>query len=311
MKEKIKSYEQFEQRLKQEAARIESLEKPAMTKERSIRASKKLRLTPSLLVALFVITLSGTVVIATEWTGLHFFNNGKSIFEMAEMNEDEAAPHLEYSEMMRKNNSLIERLRKEIPEGKFLTFLDVEVYEALGITAQTYLSNYKEYKNYSSMPLAFFTPLNFNESLNGEYTFKNAQYYYRLPEENWDATVARAEEMYNDALQKNVPYITREGELTNEIDQVSLTYQGLNDKFWLNIWVDPVDEGMSTTQDLSSYVQLNESGLDFYYSEFEQQLYFVYERQEGNLLVSIKNTLINSEKISLNELLEVADAIIP
>lgn len=311
MKEKIKSYEQFEQRLKQEALRIESLEKPVMTKGSSIRASKKLRLAPLLLIALFVITLSGTVVIAMEWTGLHFFNNGKSVFEMEEMNEEEAAPHSTYDELMRKNNGLIERLRNEIPEGKFLPFLDVEVYEALGITAQTYLSNQKEYKDFPSMPLAFFTPLNFSESLNGEYTFKNAQYLYQLPEESWDAIVARAEEMYNEAVQQNVPYITKEGILSTEIDQVRLDYQEMNDKFHLEIWVQTIGEGMSTTQDLSSYVQLNENGLDYYYSESEQQLYFVYERQEGNLLVSIKNTLINSEKISLKELLEVANAIIP
>ncbi|MGE7021781.1 hypothetical protein [Solibacillus cecembensis] len=311
MKEKIKSYEQFEQRLKQEAVRIESLEKPAMSKERSIRTSKKLRIAPSLLIALFVITLSGTVVIAMEWTGLHFFNNGKSVFEMTEMNEDEAASHFSYDELMGKNRSLLDRIHKEVPEGKFITFLDVETYEALGISAVTNLINYKEFKSFSEMPLEFFAPLNFKESVNGTYLFENAQYYYEFPEESLDAIIARAEEMYKEALQLNVPYITKERELSNEIDQVRLDYQGLNDKFNLEIWVQTIGEGMSTTQDLSSYVQLNENGLDYYYSEFQQQLYFVYERQEGNLLVSIRNTLIYSEKISLKELLEISNAIIP
>ncbi|MEG0473765.1 MAG: hypothetical protein RR588_15645 [Solibacillus sp.] len=312
MKEKIQSYEQFEQRLKQEAVRIESLEKPAMMKESPMSVTKRLRLAPSLIIALFVITLSGTVVIAMEWTGLQFFNNGKPVFEMVEMKDDEVAPNLTYRELVEKNGRLKERISKDIPEGKFVTFLDVELYETIGVTAVTNLFNYyKEYKDFSTMPLSFFEPLHFNERVNGTYEFKNAQYYYKLAEESWDTTIARAEEMYNEAMQLNVPYITREGTSSKEIDIVRLEYHEVNDKFNLEIFVHTVGEGMATTQDLSSYVQLNENGFDFYYSESEQKLYFVYERQEGNLLVSIRNTLINSEKISLKELLEISNAIIP
>jgi len=312
MKEKIKSFEEFEQRLKNQILpEIQSNDYLAAKIGKRKKAPVFLR--ASFITALLTIFVSVSIAAAAiHFTGWKFFNSdGKQIFEMKEMTDEEAEPHHRYDEIMEKYRSVINEIRQDIPQGKFRYFLPTDGYEKIGLTVLTMLYNGKEVESVTEIPLEIKEFLHLKDELQDKLVFQSGIMYYETQTEI--DHIKLAEVMYTEAKEKNLEYITREGELSSDLSDLTLHYesksQTMEDWQSIHINIQPVKNKISTTADLSKYTQINKDGIDFFYNKVHHEIYFVKEDKSKKFLISISTSWLDKNFVESEEidgLIEIA-----
>lgn len=309
MKEKIKSFEEFEQRLKtQTIPEIQSNEYLAanVVKQKKI----PIFLRTSFITAFLTIFVSVSIAAAINISGWKLFNSeGKQVFEINKFEEDD--PNLKYSELMVKHDAVMNKIKKNIPKGEFRYFLAVDIYEEVGEIALTMLSNAEEIENVMQIPAELRGSLHLKDELPNQLLFQTGSMYFELP--NHDPNIAG--EMYREAKEKGLEYITRDGKLTTNISNMDLRYEKKSEKIEnsrsVQIIIQPYEEGrmMVTTEDMNNYKEITKDGIDFLYNKEHHQIYFVKEDESGKYLISISTSwwldnFIESEEIK--GLIEIA-----
>ena len=305
MKEKIKSFEEFEQRLKmQTVPEIQTKEYVADNMRKQKKAPIFLR--ASFITAILTIFVSVSIAAAAiHFTGWKFFNaDGNQIFEMNEMTDEEALPHHTYDEVMAKYRSVMEEVRQDTPYGKFTYFLAVDAYEKIGISALTMIYKGKEIESVTEIPNDIKEFFHLKDELQNKLVLQSGTLYYEIPRER--DSIKLAEEMYKEAKEKNIEYMTREGDLTSELSHLTLHYESKSNNIedWESnhIIIEPVKEKLSTTENLSKYTQINKDGFDFLYDKEYHQIYFVKEDESNKYLIKIitswsEENFVESEEI--------------
>ncbi|WP_313892937.1 hypothetical protein [Psychrobacillus sp.] len=303
MKDKIKTFEEFE-------ARMKSQEIPPV--QRNIELERKKIYKPIYLRASFIaiflsICVTASIATAMNYTGWKLFNaEGQEVFEMKTMSEEEEAPHRKYDEVMEKYRVIKEKL-SDMPKGKFRYFLAVDGYEELGMYGGyglTMLHNGEKIDSVMQIPKELKELLLLKEDLQVPEEVKESLYfegigedklvltegtiYYNFPAIEVDGL---AKDMYAEAKENNVEYIVREGTLTDDIREVKLLYSENKEGFGgIEITLQSANEGMSTTENLASSTKLTENGVDYLYDPVFQQVYFVIEDDTKKFIVTIRFT---------------------
>ena len=170
---KIKDFDEFEQRLKDESSQICSDNKPQIIQSLTSPSTKKAKRLSVVAVMSICLMLSVAAASAMEFSGLTFFKNDtSSLFEMETMTEEEMEPHNYSDEISKKNRQLMDSLQAAIPEGKLLHFLDVEAYEQTGISNLFTLHYIQKIKSVEEIPYKFAQSLNLNNQLLNDYHLK-------------------------------------------------------------------------------------------------------------------------------------------
>lgn len=312
MKEKIKSFEEFEQRLKtQKIPEMQSNE--YLTAHIGKQKKGPIFLRASFITAFLTIFVSVSIAAAAiHFTGWKFVNSdGKQIFEMKEMTDEEAEPHHTYDEVMAKYRSVKDEIRRDTPDGKFTYFLPVDAYEKIGVSALTMIYNGKEVESVTEIPNDIREFLHLKDELQNKLVFQSGTWYYEIPTER--DSIKLAEEMYKEAKEKNLEYMTRQGDLTSDLSHLTLHYESKSNKIedWESnqIIIQPVKEKLSTTENLSKFTQINKDGFDFLYDKEHHQIYFVKEDESKKYLIHIltswsEENFVESEEIE--RLIELA-----
>ncbi|KAA0964876.1 hypothetical protein FQ087_00660 [Sporosarcina sp. ANT_H38] len=312
MKKKIKSFEDFEKRFKEQNL------PEVHYKEHLTSKVIKHKKVPIFLRASFIsifITLFITVSIATamQFTGWKFFDSeGKQVYEMTTMSEEEAAPHRQYDWINKKYRVAIENSKSTIPEGKFRYFLTVEGYEKIGTTALSILMNANQIDSVAQIPNDFKKSLLLNDNLLNIYELTNGEISY-YPQHDVEDIATIAEEMYSKAKENNVEYIEKEGVLSSDISYVGLNYSSKSEENHqgVQLTIYPANEGTLTTENLDGYTQLTEAGVDFLFSEESQRIYFIKEDKANKLLVSITFTFFEvGTTVEKEELISIAKSLL-
>ncbi|MFF2755768.1 hypothetical protein ACFVR1_18910 [Psychrobacillus sp. NPDC058041] len=316
MDNKIKTYEEFEARLKSqsipEVEHSNSLKNKIMERK---KISRPIYLRASFIAIFLSIFFTASIATAMQYTGWRLFNSeGKQVFEMKTMTQEEAAPHRKYDEVMKKYRWITNNLQETMPKGKIKYFLAVDGYEELGLTALAMIFKGEEIASVSQIPLEFKGSLLLNddiqipeevkgslffdnESLN-KYVLTEGKIYYKTPNLGVGEFEALSEEMYKEAKENNVEYTIREGWLTDDISEVSLMYNESKGSFGgIEIKLQSAQEGLSTTENVASYTKITELGIEYLYDPFFQQLFFVVENNSKKLLVSVRFTAKMEGKI--------------
>ncbi|QFF99876.1 hypothetical protein PB01_14165 [Psychrobacillus glaciei] len=305
MDNKIKTYEEFEIRLKSQA--VPQIEHRDSLKNKLIerkKTYKPLCLRASFIAILLSIFLTASIATAMQYTGWKLFNSeGEEIFVVKTMEDDEKK-RVEYQS---KNINIQDKLNKAVPDGKFQYFLSVDEYEELGATILTWRSNGEKILTREKIPDFYKGSLVFPESLINNYTFTEGTVYYEIADHDPEVV---AEEMYKEAKENNLKYITKEGEFSNNVDYVTLMYkENENDFGGIQIILQP-SAGMMTTKILEGYTMITEEGVDFIVNKKEQTILFVKEADSKTMLVQIIANLTDENFDEKKELLPIAKSII-
>ncbi len=315
--EKIKDFDEFEKRLKNEHIQIRSINKQQIIQSLTSHPKHKAKRISVIAVISMCLFLSVAAVGAMEFSGLTFFKNDPgSIIEVETMTEQEMQPHHAADEVSRKNARLIERLKKQLPKGKFLRFLDVEEYEKTGIIDLFGLSNNQPFKNVDEIPVFFAKNLNIPNQLLDEYNLKSGMMSYKIPEISYEEMMEITEKLQLQAKQLNRHYGVLEGDLLQEISSISLSYEVNNfpDLRYFDINISSINNRIKTNEDLSSFIELeSDIGTDVYYSEEQKKLLFVQKDDTENYLISIQdpftyiqNPLTTENNADLQQFIDVA-----
>jgi hypothetical protein len=312
MKKKIKSFVEFENRFKNQTLPEVHYKEHLASK---VIEHKKV---PIFLRASFIsifLTLFITVSIATamQFTGWKFFDSeGKQVFEITTMSEEEAEPHWQYDWINAKYRVAMKNSKSTIPEGKFKYFLTVEGYEKIGTTALAMLMNATKIDSVAQIPNDFKKTLFLKDNLQENYQLTEGAISY-YPQHDVEGIPALAEEMYAEARNSDAKYIEKDGVLSSKISTIELWYgnKSKEDDQGVRIRISPVNEEMLTTESLERYTLITEDGIDFLYSEESQNVYFIKEDNINKLLVSITFTFFKvGTTIEKDELISIAKSLL-
>jgi len=312
MKKKIKSFEEFENRLRNQT--LPEVHYKEHLANKVIEHKKVPIFLRTSFISIFL-TLFITVSIATamQFTGWKFFDSeGKQVFEMTTMSKEEAEPHWQYDLINAKYRVAMENSKSTIPEGKFKYFLTVEGYEKIGTTALAMLMNATKIDSVAQIPNDFKKSFFLKDNIQKKYELTlGAITYY--PQHDIDGVPALAEEMYDEARKSDAKYIEKDGILSSKISTVELWYGNKNkhDDQGVRIRISSVNEEMLTSESLEGYTLITEDGIDFLYSEEFQNVYFIKEDNANKLLVSITFTFFSAgTSIEKEELLALAKSLL-
>lgn len=312
---KIKDFEEFEKRLKNEHIAIPAENKKQIIHNLKTHSKPKTKRLSAVAVISMCLFLSVAAVGAMEFTGLTFFNkDSTSIIEVKTMTEEEMKPHLVADEVIRKNIHLMEKLKKTIPEGKFIYFLDVEAYEQSDVLDLHFLSKSPPVKDVEEIPRSFAENINMQNQLLQTYVLTSGLIHYKVPQISNEERLRITEKLTQQAKQLNRHYgVLEGGDLLQEVNSVYLHYEIPNSMSIesLVVNISSIGKGISTNEDYSSYIELeSDLGGDVYYSEDQKTLLFVHYGERENYLVSIRNPVISEENIELQRFIDIAKVLI-
>lgn len=295
MPNKMKSYNDFEVRLKSE--QIDSplnLEKKILVQQKHL---KPLYLRTSFIAILLSLFVTASAATAMQFTGWKLFNGEEEqVYEIVPMEEDQHTD--DYNYYSSKYRGMLDNKRKHIPEGKFVTFLPVDGYEDLGMTMMSWFSRGKEIKSVAELSGSLYDSLNLvDEGLLGKFNLVSGEVYYEYPE--FDAEVV-AKELYEEAIAQDKKFIYREEDLTDKIESIQLTYKAGLEKGYM-VHMRPTGKKMWTTEDLSSYTKITYRGIDFLYNSTYKMLYAVKIDSSSNILLHISAYTKENEEFNPEE----------
>lgn len=295
MNKKIKSFDEFESRFKnQELPEVHYKERQVMEHKRV-----PIFLRASFITLFLTLFIAASVVAAVQFSGWKLFDaEGKQVYEMEVWENPD--PGDKYSKMDAKYRKIMDEVKSTIPTGEFKYFLIVEGHEDPDISGLSYLMNGVKITSVAEIPQDFRDSLHLEDMLQNEYTLKEGTLYYELPDhvENID------EEIYMEAKENNMPYGVRDGILTDKISSVELKYD------FINIRINSTGEKLLTSENLAEYTKIREDGVDFLYSEEFQTVIFIKEGHSKKLRVTIHYALIGENLGMKEELLSIAKSLL-
>lgn len=300
MKNNIKSFQEFENRLKKEAETTPVYEQIIIGKNRKRRKRQRPIYTRiSVVIAFFTIFITASIATAMELTGWRLFNNeGRQLLSVDTMAEQEAEKYKDITKIFAQYDATINDLKMNLPEGKFFYFLVVEAYEKYGLTSvHSYQNDYK-IKSMADIPKEIKEKFHLNEDLLGTNGFSEGLLSYQQPDEKLEEAEQKFEAMYLEAKEKNVPYIIKEGtlQLTSEISSLSLRYNsGFNSA---QIIISPsINGGISISSNKKlEYDKFEENGTEFLFNKEFPELIFVKEDNDQKYIVQILGSKLANEK---------------
>ncbi|WP_274310078.1 hypothetical protein [Solibacillus daqui] len=309
----MKDFNDFEERFKSEYVHIQSENKQHIIQNicsPSKRKSKKLTIS---FVICMCLLLAVATVGAMEYTGLTFFKGNKDeIIEITNIKEEDMAPHTNGDEIRHKNAKLIETLKKTIPDGKFLYFKDIEVYEQTGIINLFKLTNPPTITKIDEIPNDITQHIHLEDTLLENYHLTNGTLLYKFPENDLDQMMKIIGQLQAQAKQQNQHYGILQGQLINEIDAITLHYETKDFPNWqaFEISIDTINTRVETTENLSNYVPLNnELGIEMYYSEEDRTLRFIMQAPSQNYLITVRNPIISRQNVDVQRFIEVVKSL--
>ncbi|MBQ0138616.1 MAG: hypothetical protein KBT36_04910 [Kurthia sp.] len=305
MKEKIKSFEEFEERLRDqpmpEIQSIEVFEEHIFEKNNRFKPYTKFSIA-TVLVSLFAFATIGFAFETINWK---FFNGeGEEIYNIQPIDEIDAERENERQRINRKYNSIRNDIKENLSDGKFAYFITTEGYE-FNPTLVDFIVDDQKIVSVTEIPSNLSNFLHLKDELLDAYTLSEGLIYYQFPE--IDST-EKAEELYLKAKQEGVPYMVQEGDLTSEVSSLHLLYSHKEKEKYQGFQINISDAGrsMHTTQDLTQYTRINEMGMEFLFNQNEQELLFILEENDKNLMVEIRFNY----KEGLEELLAIVKDVI-
>jgi hypothetical protein len=298
---KIRDFDEFEQHLKDESLQIRSINKPQIIQRLTSPSTQKAKRLSVVAVMSICLLLSVAAASAMEFTGLTFFKNDKnSVLEMETMNEEEMVPHLNADEVIKKNLRLMEELKRTLSPGKFLYFLDAELYEQTGMSNLFLLHDNPKIEHVDEIPKNFASKIHFQNQLLQEFNLTNGMISYKSPLRSPEENLQITEKLVQQAKELNRHYgVLEGGDLLPKIHSITLTYEQLK-PIWqgFDIQISPINkQHIQTSEDLSSFIELeSDLGSEVYYSKEKRTLFFVHNDTQGKYLITIRNTVTLAEK---------------
>ena len=309
----MKDFHDFEERFKSEYAHIQSDNKQHIIQSivsPSKRKTKKLSISFVLCMCLL---LAVVTVGAMEYTGLTFFkSNDGTMIEITNIKKEDMEPHTIGDEIRRKNEIVIKDLIKTIPDGQFLYFKDIEVYEQTGIINLMSLSNPPTITKIEELPSNITEHIHLENTLLENYDLKNGTLRFKFPENDLDQTMKIIEQLQAQAKQQNLHYGILEGELLDEINSITLYYETKNIPNWqaFEISIDTIKTRLETNENLSNYAPLsNELGIEMYYSEVDRTLRYIMQAPSQDYLITIRNPIISEQNVDVQRFIEVVKSL--
>ncbi|MER1956883.1 MAG: hypothetical protein ABS942_05870 [Solibacillus sp.] len=311
---KIKDFNEFEERLKNEYEQIHCENKQHIIQTIGSPTKRKAKKISISFVLSMCLLLTVATVGAMEYTGLIFFKgNDDELIEVTNIKEEHMEPHTNSNEISRKNEKLMADLQKTVPNGKFLYFKDIEMYEQTGIMNVFYISNPPAINKIDELPNAITQQIHLENTLLENYHLKKLTTLPKYPEHSVEEMTSIIEQLQAQAKENNQHYGTLEGEMLNEISLVTLRYETNNFPDWqaFDIWIDAINTRVETTENLSNYAPLNnELGIEMYYSEEERTLRFIKQAPSQNYLITIRNPIISEENVDVQLFIEVVKSLV-
>ncbi|MGN7478157.1 hypothetical protein ACTHOQ_09880 [Solibacillus silvestris] len=224
---KMKDFHDFEERLKTDYEGM-NLENKQHIIQNIIRPTKQKHKAKKLsigLIASLCLLLAVATAGAMEYTSLTFFKgSGNTVIEVTNIKEEDMEPHTNADEISRKNEKLMEELKKTTPEGKFLYFMDTEAYEQSGIFNLFYLSNPDStaIKKVEELPSSITQYIHLENTLLENYHLKRGMFLYDLPDTDHDQMMKLIEKLQRQAMEQNRHYGIMQGDLLDEVRSVTL-----------------------------------------------------------------------------------------
>ncbi|MFJ7733231.1 hypothetical protein ACIQXF_15185 [Lysinibacillus sp. NPDC097231] len=315
MKNNIKSFLEFEDRLKNEAVPQPSYEQILVDKIMNCgKWQRPIYTRVSVVLVFFTIFITASIATAMELTGWQLFNNeGKQILTVDNMAEQEAEKYNDIRKIFTQYDATINELKANLPEGKFFYFLVVEAYEKYGLTSVHSYQNDLKINNINQIPMELKEKFHLSEDLLGANSFSEGSISYKQPDMELEEAERRNKAMYLEAKEKNVPYIVKEEtlKLTSEIASLSLKYHNGFDYAQINI--NPSVSGAISINSTKKreYNKFEENGLEFLFNKESPELIFVKEDDGQNYIVNILGSKLPNEKETDHEkLMSVARKIL-
>lgn len=302
MNNKIKNYDDFESCLKMSKIPSdhynESLQRIIVDHKKVI---KPIYLRTSFIVFFLSIFFTASVA-AMQFAGFELFNaNKEKVYEILPLRINESDKKL--TENMLEYDHIIEKIREEIPEGKFVYFLPIGAYEEVGLTALSALFNGTPINNTSDVPIEL-ESISLRNNLLNNYNLTEGAIYYKSPEVD---TETIAEELYTEAKKNDLDYIVQEGTLSSKVNFVELKYKKNERSLGgVTILLNPTDESMYTSENLEEYVKLSDQETEFLYSKANQSLLFIEEDNGQKILVKVFIDVLDENFDVKKELLPIA-----
>ncbi|MGY4797781.1 hypothetical protein ACVNNN_22890 [Lysinibacillus fusiformis] len=312
MKNNIKSFQDFEIRLKNEIVPKSSCNSISISKALSRKRQQPTVIRKSVIIAFFTIFITATLATANELTGWRLFDNeGKQLLTVDSMIEDEAEMYKDIREIIAPYETTIKDLKTALPEGKCFYFLAVEAYEKYGMTSVYAYQNDQPLKNINELPVEIRERFHLSEDLLGLNSFSGGVIIYKQPDMNLEEAISRNEAMYVDAKKKKAPYIIREENLTTDIASLNLTYNNGLEHVQIAI-VPSTNNGLAIMSETKQdYTKLVEKDIEFLFNQKVQELYFVKEEEGQKYMIHILGSkFLNEEKIGPEKLMTVARKIL-
>ena len=293
MKDKIKTFEEFETRMKNQTVPAVSLNQKTMAYK---KVYKPIYLRTSFIAIFLSIFVTASIATAMNYTGWKLFNDeGKQLFEIKTMREEEEVFHKGVDYTYNRNENIIDSIKQTIPDGEFKYFLEVKGYEDVGSTSVLYLMNANEVKSVTQIPKEISESFLLKDVIHDKFILTEGTVSYDpLPR---DHDVAKREamnkELYEEAKEKNLPYITKDGTLTSEISYVNLGYNNKHPESYQRVTIDisPVGKEMITNENFEGFTKVKIDGRDILYSEEGQRVLFIKEEKSKKFLVSIRGSV--------------------
>ena len=309
MKKKIKSFEEFESRLKQQSIPMFHYNEKinhhiAERKKNYIRSPLK----TSFIVLFISLFTFASISIAVEFGGFKFFNgNSEQILEIVPVSEKTEKEDKERVGIQEKYHSITKDIEDKLPEGKIAYFLAVEAYE-IDPNFLYVLGNNQKINSVTEIPSDFTDSLSLKDSLLDTFILTEGTVMYKSPE--FDIS-NKAEELYLKAIEENLPYSYEEDDLTSEAYNVELLYDHKEEKWRsISIIISEVDEGISTHQNFfTDYTQISEEGIDFLYNQDIQQIIYIVEENNKKLMVSIDLNTQERQPLDLEQFMPIIKSI--
>ncbi|GLC89520.1 hypothetical protein [Lysinibacillus piscis] len=302
MTNKIKSFQEFENRLKQAAIPQSST---AMYRIRITKEKKPFYTRLSVVMILCSLFITASIATAMELRSWSIFNKeGKEVLSAGYMDVQEAEMYEDIRKMYMRYKNEIEELTQTLPNGKFVTVLLVEAYEKYGLTSVYSSSKEHQIDQITQIPQMFREDLHLTDDLVGENSFVSGSIHYNLPERTIEEIERAHEEMYRTAKQDNAPYSIRvEGEETPDVNGVYLTYGKETDSVHITI-----SEGtkMLLSSKVVNYQVIKDNGVEFLYDKESQRIDFVKEVGDKKYVIAINGWKLMNEEPTPEPLLAVA-----
>ncbi|MDX8360410.1 hypothetical protein [Cytobacillus sp. IB215316] len=283
---KFQSIEHFKQAYKSEHVPEMDEQKIHDAISEQFQSSKKISSVNKQLIflttAIFLI-LTGSVSVAAKLSGWTFVNsNNEELMEVSGYSDQKSFTY----------DDVIEELTETIEPGEFQYFVAVDEYEQHGVTAITPIYKPSEYTDFQDLKEAtgdeMILPTIFPET----YQFVQATVTYGGA---WEGNIAElAENMYLEAKEQGLQYITRQVHHNSLVSEISIKYKKTSNSDEINVIISTAPSSYTPTlsipqEDLERSEKREHDGIEYLYDPQYANVDFVREHNGSNWMYHIVN----------------------